>query len=182
MSTWPREAVPRPVGEVVVPHLRVLADGGELRLVEARSGAAADLVLHAEGDPGGADRVGRHAEHVLAARLEDPRVVAVGVVRVADRQRERLQLVPGRVGVERGPVVRVEIGTAGRRRRHARVVGDVLRDARRRHVVVVGVVAEARAEPPVGRRGATSGSGWSRTRAPRPRCWRAAAQSSAAPN
>ena len=31
-----------------------------------------------------------------------------------------------------------------------RVVGDVLRDARRRHLIGVGVIAEARAEPPVG--------------------------------
>ena len=84
--------------------------------------------------------------------LNVPRVVAVAVVRVADGQRERLQLVPRRVGVERGPVVGVEIGTAGRGRRHARIVGDVLRDARRRHVIGVGVIAEARAEPPVGGR------------------------------
>ena len=159
MSTCPDEAVSRPVGQVVVPHLRVLADVGELLLVQPESGAAADLVLHAEGGPGGSHRVGRHAEHVLAARLEGPRVVAVAVVRVADRQRERLQLAPRRVGVERGPVVGIEIGTAGGRRRHARIVGDVLRDARRRHVIGVGVIAEARAEPPVGGSGEESAVG-----------------------
>ena len=118
--------------------------------VEPRSGARADLVLHTEGGPRGSHRVGRHAEHVLAARRERPRVVAVGVVRVAHRQRERLQPVPRRVGVEGCPIVGVEIGAAGWSRRHARIVGDVLRDARHRHVVVVGVISEARGEPPVG--------------------------------
>ena len=71
-------------------------------------------------------------------------------MRVADGQRERGHPAPRRVAVERGPVVGIEIGTAGGGRRRVPVVGDVVRDARRRHLVGVGVIAVARAESPVG--------------------------------
>ena len=48
--------------------------------------------------------------------------------------------------------MRVEVRTARGRVRDRGVVADHVRDGRGRHEVVVGVVAHARAEPPVGRR------------------------------
>src|SRR4029450_2375394 len=66
------------------------------------------------------------------------------------------------------------IGAAGWGGRRAGIVVVVIRDARRRHVIGVGVIAEARAEPPVG--------GWMRRQVPVVRDTRSAEPTSAPPS
>src|SRR5262249_59314913 len=94
------EAVAVSIGEVVMAHAGLLADFDEQRLIEPRAAPASLLLVRAERDELRADGVCRHAEDVLPAALEDPRVVAGVVERVAERHRERQHAGPRRVGVE----------------------------------------------------------------------------------
>ena len=87
---------------------RLLADLDEQRLVQARAGAASILVMRAERRPTAMPTASAISVNTFSlVDSEDAEVVAVVVVRVADRQRHRLETGPRRVGVEGVAGVRV---------------------------------------------------------------------------
>ena len=148
----PDEPVTRAIREVVVPHLRLLADLHERRFIQAGTAAIAVLVPRAEVHPPETGRVCLELQDVLVGRRENAMVVPVVVVRVGGREGRLTEAGPRGLGVERVAIVRDELRTAGRAVFDRRVVVDELWNRRLGHVVVVVVAAEPRAETPdVGR-------------------------------